>query len=33
VAWARQLAGGGGFDADIEHALDVAAVIDGIYGR
>jgi predicted dehydrogenase len=33
VAWARQLGGGGGFDADIEHALDVAAVIDGIYGR
>jgi predicted dehydrogenase len=33
VAWARKLAAGGRFDADIEHALDVASVIDAIYGR
>lgn len=31
VAWARQLAGGMRFDAAVERAVDVAAVLDAIY--
>lgn len=31
VAWARQLAASPAFDASIEHLLDVAGAIDGIY--
>jgi predicted dehydrogenase len=33
VAWARQLAGDCSYDAAIEHAGDVAQVLDAIYGR
>jgi predicted dehydrogenase len=33
VAWARQLASDGRFDSEIEHAVDVAAVLDAVYGR
>jgi predicted dehydrogenase len=33
VAWTRQLAAGSGFDPEIERIVDVAAVIDRIYGR
>jgi predicted dehydrogenase len=33
VAWARQLAADRGFDSSIEHAVDVAEVLDAIYGR
>jgi predicted dehydrogenase len=33
VAWARQLAVDRSFDSSIEHANDVAAVLDAIYGR
>jgi predicted dehydrogenase len=32
-AWAAQLAAGGRFDGEAEHAVDVAQVIDRIYGR
>jgi predicted dehydrogenase len=33
VQWARALAGGGGFDPAIERVVDVARVLDAIYGR
>ena len=33
VAWARQLAAANGFDADLEHVVDVAEVLDAIYAR
>lgn len=33
VAWARRLAGGGRYDPAIETIVDVAAVLDRIYGR
>jgi predicted dehydrogenase len=33
VAWARQLAADGSYDATIEHAIEVARVLDAIYGR
>ena len=33
VAWARQLSMGGRFDEDAHHFVDIAAVVDGIYGR
>ena len=33
VAWARQLAAGGGFDPTIEEAVAVASAIDRVYGR
>jgi predicted dehydrogenase len=33
VAWARRLAVDPGFDAEIENAIHVAAVLDAIYGR
>jgi predicted dehydrogenase len=33
VAWARQLANGGAYDASIERMNDVAAVVDAIYRR
>ena len=33
VAWAQQLATSRAFDPDVEHALDVARVVDAIYGR
>ena len=33
VAWARQLSMGGRFDEDGHRFVDVAAVVDGIYGR
>jgi predicted dehydrogenase len=33
VAWARQLAVNARFDSGIEHIVEVAAVIDRIYGR
>jgi predicted dehydrogenase len=32
-AWTRQLAAGERFDAEVERVVDVAAVIDRIYGR
>jgi predicted dehydrogenase len=31
--WARRLAAGAGFDPTAERLVDVAAVLDGIYGR
>jgi predicted dehydrogenase len=31
VAWARQLSASSAFDEDVEHAVDVARVIDAIY--
>jgi predicted dehydrogenase len=33
VAWARQLAASGAYDASIERMNDVAAILDAIYGR
>lgn len=33
VAWARRLSLGGGFDEDAHRFVDVAAVVDRIYGR
>jgi predicted dehydrogenase len=33
VAWARALAAGGRYDAEVERLVDVAAALDGIYGR
>jgi predicted dehydrogenase len=33
VEWARRLAQGGEYDPSIEHAQQVAAVLDAIYGR
>ncbi|MBT2322340.1 Gfo/Idh/MocA family oxidoreductase [Variovorax paradoxus] len=33
VAWARRLAAGSGFDPEVERVVDVAAVLDAIYGR
>ena len=33
VAWARALAGGTRFDPEVEHLIDVAAALDGVYGR
>jgi predicted dehydrogenase len=33
VAWAEQLAAGAGYDESVEQAVEVAAVIDRIYGR
>jgi predicted dehydrogenase len=33
LAWARQLAEGGSYSADIESAVRVAAALDAIYGR
>jgi predicted dehydrogenase len=33
VAWARQLSSGGGFDPEVERLLEVAELIDRIYGR
>jgi hypothetical protein len=33
VAWARALAAGSGYDADIDSAVQTAAVLDAIYGR
>jgi predicted dehydrogenase len=33
VQWATELAEGAGFDPDIERAVDVARVLDAIYGR
>jgi len=33
VDWARQVASGGRFDEDAHRFVDVAAVVDGIYGR
>jgi predicted dehydrogenase len=33
VAWTRQLASDERFDSEIEHAIDVAAVLDAVYGR
>jgi predicted dehydrogenase len=33
VVWARQLASSPAYDPEIEHALDVAKVLDAIYGR
>jgi predicted dehydrogenase len=33
VDWARRLAEGARYDPEIEHALDVAGAIDGVYGR
>jgi predicted dehydrogenase len=33
VDWARRLAAGEGFDPEAERLVDVAAVLDGIYGR
>lgn len=33
VAWARRLAAGEGFDAEAERLVDVAEVIDHVYGR
>jgi predicted dehydrogenase len=33
VAWAEQLARGTRFDSECEHLVDVAALLDGIYGR
>jgi predicted dehydrogenase len=33
VQWARQLAAGGGYDPEVAHALQVADVLDAIYGR
>jgi predicted dehydrogenase len=33
VDWARRLAAGERFDAEIERLVDVAAALDGIYGR
>jgi predicted dehydrogenase len=32
VAWAKQLAGGGRYDPEVEHIVDVAAAVDAIYG-
>jgi predicted dehydrogenase len=31
IAWAHQLARGAGFDADADHLVDVATVLDAIY--
>jgi predicted dehydrogenase len=33
VDWARRLAAGSGFESDIERAVDIARVLDRIYGR
>jgi predicted dehydrogenase len=33
VAWSRSLAVGRGFDPEVESLVDVAAVIDAVYGR
>ena len=33
VAWARALADGARFDPEVEHLIDVAAALDGVYGR
>jgi predicted dehydrogenase len=33
AAWARRLAEGGTYDADVERIVDVARVLDRIYGR
>jgi predicted dehydrogenase len=33
VAWAEQLGAGPGYDPSIEQVLDVAAVLDQVYGR
>jgi predicted dehydrogenase len=33
IDWVARVAGGSGYDAGIESALDVAAVIDRVYGR
>jgi predicted dehydrogenase len=33
VAWTEQLAAGGGFDEDVARVVDVARVLDKIYGR
>ncbi len=33
VAWARELSRGGRFDEEAHRFVDVAAVVDGIYGR
>ncbi|GLC24303.1 Gfo/Idh/MocA family protein [Roseisolibacter agri] len=33
VAWARALASGARFDPDVERIVEVAAALDGIYGR
>src|SRR5438270_4791170 len=33
VAWARQLQQVGAFDSEICHAIEVAAILDAIYGR
>lgn len=33
VDWARQLSEGAGFDSAIEHIVQVASALDGIYGR
>jgi hypothetical protein len=33
VAWARRLSEDGGYDLEAERLVEVAAAIDGIYGR
>jgi hypothetical protein len=33
VDWARRLSEGAGFDPEAERLVDVAAVLDRIYGR
>jgi hypothetical protein len=33
VAWARRLSEDGGYGLEAERLVDVAAAIDGIYGR
>jgi predicted dehydrogenase len=33
VGWARALADGARFDPEVEHLVDVAAALDGVYGR
>jgi hypothetical protein len=33
VAWARRLQKNPGFDSEVCHAIQVAAVLDAIYGR
>ena len=33
VAWARRLARDPGYDPDAERLVELAAAIDGIYGR
>lgn len=33
IEWAKRLGQGTGYDPDIEHLLEVAEVLDGIYGR